>query len=362
MLFWNRFTQRTDPRTAMSAVYARIGNMVRPSSMARAVANKVIVFVALLLIAIQLVIFVAIDRTVSSNARQKIREELQVGERIFLRLLDGLSQQLITAASILTSDFGFRQALMTGDRGTVTSAMSNHGERIGASTMMLVSPDNHVLADVSTPVDASSDRLFAFPDMVAEAANAGNASAVKLINGVPYQVVVVPVLAPALVGWIVVGFSIDSNLAAELGSLTSLDVSFATWQKKEGWQVAVSTAPLALRKRLMDGLSQTMPGSVTNRISTLSENDYVTSISTLALGSDGSVVAILQRSLGEAIARFNSLRLTLLALAAMSLCGTIIGSIMIARSISRPVTALVDFARRLERGDYEQPPPQSRAD
>ena len=47
----------------------------------------------------------------------------------------------------------------------------------------------------------------------------------------------------------------------------------------------------------------------------------------------------------------------LLALAALSLGGTIIGSVLIARSISRPVTALVAFARRLERGDYEQGPP-----
>lgn len=330
--------------------------------MARAVANKVIVFVALLLIAIQLVIFVAIDRTVSANARQKIREELQVGERIFLRLLDGRSQQLITAASILTSDFGFRQALMTGDRGTVTSAMSNHGERIGASTMILVAPDNRVLADVSAPADVSGDRLFAFPDLVSEAANAGSASAVRLINGVPYQVVVVPVLAPALVGWIVVGFSIDSKLAAELGSLTSLDVSFVTWQKKQGWLVAASTAPPTSRQRLNEGLSHIEPGSVASRLASLSSDDYVTSISTLTLGIDGSVVAVLQRSLGEAIARFNTLRLTLLALAAISLAGTIIGSILIARSISRPVTALVNFARRLERGDYELAPPESRAD
>ena len=362
MLIWNGPAYFSILRRVAAVVSARFCGVVQPASMASAVANKVIIFVALLLISIQLVIFVTIDRSVAANARQKIREELLVGERIFLRLLEGRSEQLITSASILTSDFGFRQALMSNDRGTVTSAMGNQGERIGASTMLLVAPDNRVLADMSAPSGAVREQLFAFPDLVIEAANAGSATAVRLIDGIPYQVVVVPVLVPELVGWIVVGFTIDSKLAAELGSLTSLDVSFATWQKKDGWRVAVSTAPEVSRQRLKAALSHTEPASIASLITTLSEDDYVTSVSALTLSNDGSVVAILQRSLDEAIARFSSLRMTLLALAAISLGGTLIGSMLIARSISRPVTALVNFARRVERGDYEQAPPESRAD
>jgi len=347
----------------VSGVNARVGGtLARPGSMARTVAHQVIVFVALLLIVIQLIIFIAIDGAVSANARQKIREELQVGERIFLRLLDGRSQQLITGARILTSDFAFRQALMTGDRGTVVSALSNHGSRIGASKMILVAPDNHVLADASASGDAAGGGLFAFPDLVSEAATSGNASAIRLIDGVPYQLVVVPVLAPAPVGWVVLGFSIDGRLAAELGSLTALEVSFATWQQSEGWHVAASTMRREARERLLGVLRQTVPESAARSIPILSADDFVTSASTLALSRDGEVVAILQRSLGEATARFNKLRMILLALAALSLAGTIVGSVMIARSISRPVTALVAFARKLERGDYEQGPPESRAD
>jgi diguanylate cyclase (GGDEF)-like protein len=358
----SRFLQMTTPPSLLRMIRVRFNVFAEPRSMARAVANKVIVFVALLLIAIQLMIFVAIDRSVASNARQKIREELQVGERIFLRLLEARSQQLITASSVLTSDFGFRQALLTGDRGTVTSAMSNHGDRIGASQMILVGLDNRVLADISAVTEASGDRLFAFPDLVIDASKTGSTSAVRLINGVAYQLVVVPVLAPSLAGWMVVGFNIDSKLATDLGSLTSLDVSFATWQEKDGWQVNASTESIALLQRLKDGLSKTPPASIASRIATFSGDDYVTSVTTLTLGADGAVVAILQHSLDEAIARFQSLRLTLLALAAMSLCGTVIGSVLIARSISRPVTALVNFARRLERGDYEQAPPEIRGD
>jgi diguanylate cyclase (GGDEF)-like protein len=360
---WNRIPIINAMGIFFSGVSVRVGAaLARPGSMTRAVAHQVIIFVALLLIAIQLIIFIAIDGAVSVNALQKIREELQVGERIFLRLLDGRSQQLITAATILTSDFAFRQALMTGDRGTVASALSNHGLRIGASKTILVAPDNRVLADASASGDVAGGSLFAFPDLVTEAATSGTASAIKLVDGVPYQLVVVPVLAPALVGWVVLGFSIDGRLAAELGALTSLEVSFATWQQRDGWHVAASTMRPESSERLLSVLRQTVPESAARSIQNLSGGDYVTSASTLTLGRGGGVVAILQRSLGEAIARFSTLRMTLLALAALSLGGTIIGSVMIARSISRPVTALVDFARRLECGDYEQGPPENRTD
>jgi len=368
MHYWNRIPFINAMGTFFSGVRARLsGASGRPASMAKLVAHQVIIFVALLLIVIQLVIFIAIDRAVSVNALQKIREELQVGERIFLRLLKDRSQQLITAARILTSDFAFRQALMTGDRGTVASALSNHGLRIGASKMILVAPDNRVLADASVSSDIAVDSLFAFPDLMTEAATSGDASSIKLIDGAPYQLVVVPVLAPAPVGWVVLGFSLDGKLAAELGAVASLEVSFATWQKSKGWRLAASTRRSESRERLLGELRQTVPESAARSIANISENDfsgddYVTSVSALTSGHDGGVTAILQRSLGEAIARFHTLRMTLLALAALSLAGTIIGSALIARSISRPVTALVDFARRLERGDYEEEPPTTRAD
>ena len=346
-----------------SSVNALMNNtLARPGSMARVVANQVIVFVSLLLIGMQVIIFVVIDRAVSANAQHKIHEELQVGERIFHRLLDGRSQQLITSATILTSDFPFRQALMTGDKGTVASALSNHGLRIGASKMILVAPDNKVLADASASGGMPAGSLFAFPDLMNEAAASGSASAIKLINGVPYQLVVVPILVPAPVGWVVLGFSIDGNLAAELGALTSLEVSFTAWQKGNGWRLAASTMPPKSRERILGMLKQIEPESTTRSIPNLSGDDYITSTSTLTLSRDGIVVAILQRSLGEAIARFHALRMIMLVLATLSLACTIIGSIMIARSISKPVTALVDFARRLERGDYEHPSPESRAD
>ena len=333
----------------------------RPS-MARLVAHQVIVFVALLLMAIQLVTFVALTWAVSDNAHEAVREDIQVGERIFLRLQADRAQQLTTAASILASDFGLRQALMSGDRSTMESALNNHGSRIGAAKMMLVGLDRRVLGDTAAAADPAAGSPFAFPRLIAEAESKGTASAITLIDRVPYQLVVVPVLAPVPVAWAVVGFSVDARLAEDLGLLTGLDVTFATWERGRGWGIAASTTSGQTNADLLRGLQQIGPGDVAPIDLAPLEGGYEVSASTLARDGDSAVVAVLQRSLHDAIARFDALRTILLALAAFSLCGTVAGSVLIARSISRPVSALAEFARRVEHGDYEQGPPETRSD
>ena len=174
---------------------------LRQTSLSHSIASRMILFVPLLVVVIQVTIFIAIDRTVSAYAQHKIQDALEGGERIFLRLLEHRSQQLITAARVLTSDPNFRKSLVSGEGDMVTAALSNHGARIGAAKMMLVAPDNKVLVDASPCGDTTVGRQFAFPDLVGEALSTGKASAIKLVDGLPYQLVVVPILEVQPVGW-----------------------------------------------------------------------------------------------------------------------------------------------------------------
>ncbi|MCB1954989.1 MAG: EAL domain-containing protein [Rhodocyclaceae bacterium] len=312
-----------------------------------------IVFVALLLVAGQVLVFLAIDRAVSANTLVSVRGEIAVGERIFRRLLDERSQQLTAAARLLTSDFGFRQAIASGDQATMASALGNHGSRIGAAKMVLIGPDGQVMASAGASIGAED----AFPALVQAAMKSGSASAIALSDGRPHQLVVVPVLAPAPIGWVVVGFRIDAALAAELGQLTALDVSFASWQQGQGWTLSASNLPADAREHLQGLLDQTTPANAAYRLAAGAPDERVAAATLLVSGKDQAVLAVLQRSMAEALERFANLRTILIGLAALSLAATVVGSGMIANSISRPVTALVQFAQRLESGDYERGPP-----
>ena len=108
--------------------------------------TRIILAFALVLVAGQGVGYWLVDAASGRNARAQLEQELVAGERVFARLLEHNRNQLAQAATVLATDFGFREAIATRDAATLTSVLDNHGERIDASTMQLVSLDGKVVA------------------------------------------------------------------------------------------------------------------------------------------------------------------------------------------------------------------------
>src|SRR5262245_44196874 len=104
--------------------------------MFRRLRTRIIVFFVALLALVQIAAFVFVNAANSTNARQKIDGELQVGERIFARLLEQNREQLSQTARVMAADYALREAIATDDVGTVISALRNHGGRINANMMM----------------------------------------------------------------------------------------------------------------------------------------------------------------------------------------------------------------------------------
>jgi diguanylate cyclase (GGDEF)-like protein len=77
---------------------------------------------------------------------------------------------------------------------------------------------------------------------------------------------------------------------------------------------------------------------------------------------DARIIAILHRSLGGALAAFERLRNTLIVLAVLSIVMSIVGSVAVARSITRPLETLASAASRIEQGDYVEPVAVARSD
>ena len=77
----------------------------------------------LLLLLIQAAVFSVIRISIDQSARQQIAQELQVGERVWRRLLDQNALKLAQGANLLAADFGFRSAVSTGDVDTIRSAL-----------------------------------------------------------------------------------------------------------------------------------------------------------------------------------------------------------------------------------------------
>src|SRR5262245_36131006 len=77
-------------------------------------------------------LFTALART-EATERQRADAQLVSGAHVAQRLLEYRERQLANTVSVLSADYGLREAMATGDRPTVASALANHAARIGAT-------------------------------------------------------------------------------------------------------------------------------------------------------------------------------------------------------------------------------------
>lgn len=180
--------------------------------------RRIAALLLILLLLVQLAGFMVIQNAISRNGRAVIADELVVGERVFRRLLKQNADMLTQGAQLLAKDYGFLSAIASGDDETITSALTNHGGRIGASFTVMVNADRGFRVDSSHALSDPARRRIL--QLVDAAERDGSAVGTGIIENGPFQIVVVPVKAPVVVGWVVMAFPMDQRLAADMLALS----------------------------------------------------------------------------------------------------------------------------------------------
>jgi diguanylate cyclase (GGDEF)-like protein len=318
----------------------------------RSLESRIVILFLLLILTVQLAGFAAIRSSIDSNARSGIRNELVVSERIFKRLMDQNAQKLTQGARLLAADYGFRQAIASNDRETISSALSNHGARIGAPITLLFGPDR--LIQASTPSQIPHTLSRSILSLIDRAEDSGSATSMALVERHPYQVVVVPVKAPVLIGWVAMAFPIDQQLVTDMHELSGLQVSILTGNREKVWISGVST----LRTEDLRTLTSRMQGMDSGAAYFESDVELESgefALRAVPIGRDTRNVAmvVLQRSISDAIAPYRRMQLTLLILTGIGIALAVAGSFFTARRITTPLKDLAQIAERFGRGDYE---------
>jgi diguanylate cyclase (GGDEF)-like protein len=308
----------------------------------------VVVFVGLLALVMALIL-VLVTRSNERIVATEMERELFAGTHAFMLLIEQNQRQLETAATVLSADFAFRGAIATQDRATVLSVIRNHGFRIGAQVMMVISPEGRLIAD--TQRDVEDSRPFAFPELLSAAESTGKSTGFReMRDGRLYQIVLVPILAPKLMAWVAMGFLVDDTWASDLSATTGLAVSVV---RRRGTSMAVFASSLdgAKRTALPSALAQ-LSDNIPRALA-IGDEHYQTV--QRPLGQQASVV--LQRSIEQAQAPFQSLQTILSTIVLAGIVVFAIGSVMLARRIVRPVNQLAAAAHRIEAGNYAEPVP-----
>ncbi|MEP6655598.1 MAG: cache domain-containing protein, partial [Betaproteobacteria bacterium] len=153
----------------------------------RTLQTRILALFLLLMLVVQVGGFVLVNTVGVAAARKSIGEELIAGTALFNRLLEQDRLRLVQGARLLSADYAFREAIASGDRATIGSVLANHGKRIDAALMMLIGLDRKVIADT---VDAGSNEPFFFPRLLADAQAQQQASAIVVVRGQLYQLVI----------------------------------------------------------------------------------------------------------------------------------------------------------------------------
>jgi diguanylate cyclase (GGDEF)-like protein len=309
----------------------------------------VLVFVGLLTLVMALIL-VLVTRSNEQIVAAELSRELAAGAHVFTRLVENNQRQLETAATVLSADFAFREAIATQDRPTIQSVIRNHGQRIGAQAMMVVSTDGQLVADSQR--SEATERTFPFPDLLTEAETAGKSSGFRTMkDGKLYQIVMVPILAPRLIAWVAMGFLVDDKWSSDLATMTNLSVSII-WRRDS--QITVLASSLTKPQRASLAVAMERAADENDPILLIGDERYRTT--TLPLGQASS--AVLQRSVAQAEAPFRSLQSALLLTVLAGLALFAIGSVMLARRIVRPLNQLAAAANSIEAGNYAEPVPR----
>ncbi len=320
----------------------------------RSFQTRVVVAFLALITLVQVGTLLAVNTAITRSARSYVKAELATAARVFTHVIDARNRRLIEAARLLSEDFAFKQVLAVSDRATLLSAMDNHRNRIGADLMMLVSLENTLLADTSHHETRGGDfaATLGLPTLVATARRSGEAATFAVIDDRLYQLVVVPLRAPALMAWVGMGFLIDERLAGELQQTTSSHVSFVRAGPANVWTAFTSTLPANAQRTLIEALSRPGGALASGAATALSGTDFETLVLQLPSSTPTDIRVTLHRSLADAMEPYRTIRAALLTLFGAGAGISVIGGVWVARGVSRPLQQLVAAARRIAAGQY----------
>jgi diguanylate cyclase (GGDEF)-like protein len=323
--------------------------------MFKSLERRIVALLLTLLLLVQLAGFVVIQNAISRNGRAVIAEELVVGERVFRRLLKQNAEMLTQGAQLLAKDYGFLSAIASSDDETITSALTNHGARIGASFTVMVNPDRTLRVDSAHALSETGRRRIL--QLVDSAEKDGSAVGTGIVENGLFQFVVVPVKAPVVVGWVVMAFPMDQRLSADMLALSSLETSFLVGSGQGSWVASATTLPPDAIAKVTSALNQDAAARRSAIDISMGGDQYAGLLSELAKGDGQTAVVLLQRSVSAAIAPYRALQMTLLILTAVGILVAALVSMVTARRITGPLRELTNTARRLGGGDYDGPIP-----
>lgn len=324
----------------------------------RSFRTRLVVFLWVLLIPVLGGIFYYVNRNNTEYTEETINLYLELGASVFDFARLQHTDTLLAITTSLTWDFGFRTAYAAQDPGTLFDAAINVLERSQNSTdmLMIVDLEDNVLIDTATQGFEKIAGEWRHLLDLADASDDGTADMIITIAGEPYQLIALPLYLPRQVAWIIGGFALDTEFVEDVKETTVSDVSIVRVQDGSDAEVIVSTLPLDWQPVLAEQLNYSVSSfSQLQRIN-FNNEDYTTLLRRLygTAEDDLQIVAVIQRSYDENNANVVQFRQLLIQFYLVVFVVSLLAVLVLARSITNPLSKLAQAVRRIEEGDYNR--------
>lgn len=272
-------------------------------------------------------------------AESQIERQMYFAQNVLAQSLKSQEQVLITSASVLTADFGFKQAVATQDKKTVASVLLNHGKRINADLMLILDLDGKLSTTSSLhsfdskTIEKNINKL-PFKEVHAQ---------ILSINNKVFQVIVLPVKAPRVIAYTVIGFEFNQASLIQLKELIALDITLS----QNNQIIKSSFDQINSKEQLLLASYQQSPNLLLTRAKYFNK--------TISFGGSDTVKATLSASLKDIQEDFNRLVFSILIIAVIVIVIAITLSHHLAKSLSTPLKILMGLTKKISRGELNIP-------
>ena len=263
---------------------------------------------AIVLVAILLLVNSGIERHGEANAER----DLAANARVFDEFLNHRVSEMESAANVLSRDFGFREAVATGDASTVASALRSIRKRSGTSAAFVIGMDGTLVTAGSRGLPPGEELIESLFDE--------NTHGIMMVAGEPALAAASAIQAPDTIGWLVLAQPLDESEMAHLAELAAIDLE----------------ERIVLRSELDPELAAAPLGRVFERNGGGQSLQFMTALPTMQAGLEPRLV--LSYPLGSALAEYNALKLMIVIISLAGLGLAIILGRRIAHAIEKAIS------------------------
>jgi adenylate cyclase len=319
--------------------------------------TKIFIAFSSLIIAVLLATLGFTQIVVSSEVERNLDRDLMTTGEVFEVLFNERGARLQTNSILLASDFALKSAVATHfdpstyEPETLASAAQSWQERIGVDLFWITDELGTVLV-ASSEKDRAGEEIEELSPLREAIESEEPAAGVSEVDGKLFQLVAVPVFAPDVIGFLLLGEAVDDRFAGRLKGSTGTDVSFLTAER-----VFASSWPNDRRGRVIPPpqARAALLGTRTRTKSPFTAEDerFQSLIVPVQSQLPQPLFALMQRSYDEALAPLRALRQRIIIIGTIGLLGALLIGVGLAGGIIAPLQSLVAGMREVLRGNLQ---------